>query len=950
MKTIFRTFLLAAFVIPVASVCAQVVTTDPPYPLANEPVTVIFDATQGDGGLAGFTGDVYAHTGVITEFSANGSDWKYVKADWGVNIPDCKMTRIGNDRYQLDIDPDIIQYYGVPGSEKLLQMAFVFRSATQVGGQWITGRMEDGGDIFVDVFEAGLNVTFLKPFSFPFITELNTSFEVEVAASESDSVWLYVEDELVKSAAGTYLLDTLTASSYGKFMVRAVAANAENTAADTFYYHVRKPVAIVELPENVRDGINYTGPETAVLSLLAPGKEYIYVLGDFNEWEVDSSYYMHMTPDGERFWLEIDGLTPGDEYIFQYFIDGTIRVGDPYADKVSDPWNDSFITDDTYPGLIQYPQGKTTGIATVLQTNQAPYQWEIEDFTPPAVTDLVIYELLVRDFTEEHAFQAVIDSLDYLQRLGVNAVELMPVNEFEGNISWGYNPSFYFAPDKYYGPKDNLKMLVDECHKRGMAVIIDMVLNHAYDQCPLVQMYFDGDNPTEDSPWFNVQSNFTNPQAQWGNDFNHESLYTQAFVDSVNSYWMDEYKVDGFRFDFTKGFGNNIKGSNDPWGSLYDADRIALLKRMADEIWERNPDALVILEHLAVNTEEKELADYGMLMWGNMSGKYSEAAMGWHDNNKSDLSGISYKNRNWNEPHLIGYMESHDEERMMYKCIKWGNGSGDYQVTDTLTALERMQLSAVFFLTVPGPKMIWQFGEYGYDISIDSNGRTGPKPILWDYLEVKQRKYLYDFYSALINLRTEHPAFETDDFSLFVTGVTKRILLYHEEMNVIILGNFGVTEATMQVTFPGFGTYYDYFTGDSLMVDSIFTLLPLQPGEYRMYTSVKLETPQIGTGIPGGGKAGNRPGRLRIYPNPARDVLHVELEVPERSRNTDDLSLEMFDSFGRSLRTSAIPSRESRHTVDISGLPEGIYFLIVADDKGMIASGKFIKLSSFSLP
>ena len=943
MKTIFRTFLLSAFVIPIVILHAQVVTTDPPYPLIDQPVTVVFDATQGDGGLAGFTGDVYAHTGVITEFSSNGSDWKYVKADWGVNIPACKLTRIGTDLYELEITPDIINYYGVPGTEKILQMAFVFRSDTQVGGQWVTGRMEDGGDIFVDVFEAGLNVTFLKPFSLPVIVEPGDSFEVEVAASESDSVWLYVEDELVKKAAGTYLLDTLTAVSYGKFMVQAVAGNQESTVADTFYYYVRRPVQLAELPDGVRDGINYMGQETAVLSLVAPGKEYIYVIGDFNDWEVDSNYYMNMTPDGERFWLEMNDLVPGKEYIFQYFIDGQIRVGDPYADKVSDPWNDSFISEETYPGLIDYPAGKTFGVATVLQTGQQPYEWEVEDFTPAKVTDLVIYELLVRDFTTKHSYQAVIDSLDYLQRLGIKVVELMPVNKFEGNISWGYNPSFYFAPDKYYGPKDKLKELVDECHKRGMAVVIDLVLNHSYDQSPLVQMYFDGDNPTEDNPWYNVQSNFTNPDAQWGNDFNHESPYTQAFVDSINSYWMTEYKVDGFRFDFTKGFGNNIKGSNDPWGSLYDADRIALLKRMADEIWERNPDALVILEHLAVNTEDKELADYGMLMWGNLNGPYSEAAMGWHDNNKSDFSGISYKTRNWNEPHLIGYMESHDEERQMYKCIKWGNGSGDYQVKDTLTALERMQLNTVFFLTVPGPKMIWQFGEYGYDISIDSNGRTGPKPVLWDYLQEYQREYLYKFYSALINLRTEHPAFETDNFNLFVAGATKRILLYHEDMNVIVLGNFGVTETNMQVTFPGLGTYYEYFSGDSLAVDSIFTLIPLQPGEYRMYTSVKLETPQIGTGIWDGKKEGRTYGNLLIYPNPGKNTLNVEIKGQDANTLPGSLVFEIMDTYGRKVRVERIPSMHLRQSLDISSLPEGVYFVRISDATRLISSGKFIK-------
>ena len=276
---------------------AQLITTNPTYPLVDQPVTVIFDATQGNAGLAGYTGDVYAHTGVITTNSINGSDWKYVKADWGVNIPDCKMTRIGTDLYSLEIQPNIEDYYGVPDGEEILQMAFVFRSATQVGGQWLAGRTESGGDIFVDVYYTlGLEISFLKPSTFPEIDTLNQPIPVEIAACNADSVQLYVDDNLVKTNSGNYLVDTLIADHYGKFMVRAVASDCSGCVADTFYYNVRKPVAIAELPAGTRDGINYTGQNSVTLSLVAPGKNYVYVIGDFNDWEVDSNYYLKMTP------------------------------------------------------------------------------------------------------------------------------------------------------------------------------------------------------------------------------------------------------------------------------------------------------------------------------------------------------------------------------------------------------------------------------------------------------------------------------------------------------------------------------------------------------------------------------------------------------------------------------------------------------------------------------
>ena len=907
---------------------AQLVSTDPPLPVVTGPVTVTFNAALGSGGLAGYTGDVYAHTGVITQNSTSGSDWKYVMTDWGENTPETKLTRVGQDLYTLPITPNIRDYYGVPANETIYQMAFVFRSGVQVGGSWLEGKTESGGDIFIDVFEAGLSVSISQPQQFPVIVQLNESFITEINANEADSVSLFIDGNLRKKVAGNYLIDTIEAAEFGKFNVKCMAENQTGAVADSFYYHVRPEVTVEALPAGIRDGINYTSSTSVTLCLLAPGKQFIYVIGDFNDWEISQDHYMKKTPDGLRFWLEMDGLIPGKEYIFQYFIDGEIKVGDPYADKVSDPWNDSYISETTYPGLIDYPAGKTTQIATVLQTNQQAYAWQVNDFTPPAVTDLVVYELLVRDFTTQHSYSAVIDKLDYLQSLGINAIELMPVNEFEGNLSWGYNPSFYFAPDKYYGPKNELKRLVDECHKREIAVFIDLVLNHSYDQSPMVRMYFDGNNPTADNPWYNVNHNFANADAQWGNDFNHTSIYTQAFVDSVNSYWMSEYKIDGFRFDFTKGFSNTYHNNNDPWGSNYDAARISILKRMADEIWERNPDAFVIFEHLSENSEEKVLADYGILLWGNLNYNYGEAAMSYHDGGKSDFSWINYQKRSWNEPHVVGYMESHDEERLAYKCYTYGNSFDDYSIKDTTTAFKRLAMNALFFFTVPGPKMIWQFGELGYDYSIDYNGRLGEKPVRWDYLNDYRRKYLADFYGALIKLRTQEPAFESETFTLSVSGALKKITIDHSSMNVLVLGNFDVKESTFTPGFSHMGTWYDYFTGLPYEVTDLAENITLQAGEYRLFTDVQLETPQIGTGMIDI-KADN--GFMRVFPNPSRD-FKIEIEIDEPGM----VRMEVYDLMGRTVSS-----------VFLGNLPAGNHqFTWSANDSGVNSSMYFIKAVS----
>jgi glycosidase len=928
----FVLLLLVLNFIGIPAVISQIITTDPAIPMDNQSVVIIYDATQGNKGLMGFTGDVYAHMGVITNKSTSSTDWKYVKAGWSVNLPECKYDRIATDKYQLTMAPGIRDFFGVPTGEKILKLAFVFRSAD--GSK--TGRSADGSDILVTVFEQGLTLSIIKPFLFPAIINLNDSLEVEIHSNGSDTLSLYKDNNLIKEVSGESLYDTIVGESYGKFLLKAVAKNDTGSVADSFTCVIRTSPDTLELPAGVHDGINYIDTSTVVLSLFAPHKEYVYAFGDFNKWEIDSQSMMHRTPDGERFWIEINGLTPRREYIFQYLVDGTVHIGDPYADKVSDPANDPGINEDVYPGLLSYPTGKTSGIATVLQTGQVPYAWQVKDFKP--ASNLIIYEILVRDFNDKHTCKSITDSLGYLERLGVNAIELMPVSEFEGNSGWGYNPSYYFAPDKYYGTKDDLKKLVDECHKRGMAVIMDMVLNHAYDQCPFVQLYFDGNNPTAESPWFNVTSNFKNPDAQWGNDFNHESPYTQQLVDSINHYWMSEYKMDGFRFDFTKGFGNNIKDATaDSWGSLYDADRIQLLKRMSDAIWKNDSDAIVIFEHLAVNTEEKELSDYGIMLWGNMNYNYCEAAMGWNENNKSDFSGVSYKNRTWSRPHLVGYMESHDEQRLMYKCLRWGNHSDDYFIQDTTTALRRMALDAVFFLPVPGPKMIWQFGERGYDFSIDSIGRLEKKPPRWEYMNDPRRLYLYNFYAALIDLKKEHPVFQTEDFSISFTGTIKRMVLRNEEMNVVIAGNFGIASGEIAGQFPHIGTWYDYFTGDSVEVIAVDDLIPLEAGQYHLYTDVRLETPDIGTGLTDHEQS-NQSHEIEVYPNPACDRIMIH---SGNFSGKDPYHIIIVDITGRKAFETDYPLA-GQIPIDISALKAGAYVLMMIEKERIVAREKIV--------
>ena len=907
---------------------AQVVTAKPPFPTASDSVTIIFDAAKGNAGLKGFTGDVYAHTGVITDKSSSPSDWKYVKAGWSQNIPACKMKSLGNNLWQLKIKPSIRAYYNVPSGEKILKMAFVFRSAD--GSK--TGREADGGDIFYNVYEAGTNVKITLPAQHPKIVDLNDTVYVKGNSSYADSTYLYLDSQQLQADTTSSFSDTIIATSYGKHWIIAKAEKNGIAVYDSVYFYVNRPPHVAALPAGMRDGINYVDDSTVILSLYAPYKKHIFAIGDFSNWEVGDKWAMNITPKGDRFWIKISGLTPHKQYIFQYLIDGSIRIGDPYADQVSDPWNDKYITPETYPNLIPYPTGKTTGIATVLQTAQAPYNWKVKNFKAPDMQNLVVYELLVRDFTTGHTFDDIIDTLGYLKRLGVNAIELMPVNEFEGNLSWGYNPNYYFAVDKYYGPKNTYKAFIDSCHANGIAVIMDLALNHAYGTCPLVMMYWNSakNRPAANSPWFNQTD--PNPDYHWGSDFNHEKPATQHFVDSVNHYWISQYHVDGFRFDFTKGWTNT---PGDGWA--YDQSRINILKRMANHIWSYKKNAYVILEHFTENSEEKVLTDAGMSVWGNLNNNYNQATMGYANN--SDFSWISYQQRGFTNPAgVVGYMESHDEERLMYKNEKYGNSSGSYNVKNIPTALKRMEAAGTFFFTIPGPKMVWQFGELGYDISINqcedgslNDGcRTHPKPILWDYYDNPARKHLYGVWSALIRLKETLPIFRTHNYYLELNkGLFKRIQLNSDTLQITILGNFDVKALTVHPYFQKTGWWYDYFSGDSLNVTGTGNdfQMDMQPGEYHLYTSVKLKRPDFILGV-SQNKQDLTGENLAVYPNPAVSGIEVSWNLKKSSAGT----VALYDLTGRKIKVlyqGDFRQKTYRQHYDLSGLHSGIYFLVL---------------------
>ena len=903
---------LFVFIITTTISFTQIVTTQPEYPTQNDSIVVYFDATQeGAAALLNYTGTVYAHTGV----TSNLGQWQHVVGSWGNNSNQPALTRISANLYKLTIGYPRTFYSVTNPSEKILKLSMVFRSAD--------ASKQTSPDIFIDLFEPGLTiviqnptvaVSYGDPQRSPAFVKFGETVPITVNAVELGTK----VSSLILNVDGTQVAQTNTNNltynfvysdfSVGAHSVKVVGIDTSGSVDSTSFMMFSNPAYTnASLPNGLRPGINYTSATTATLALFAPYKDYVYLIGDFNDWKVQTDYMLKrdfVNSDSVMWWIDVT-LSPGNEYAFQYFVDGTIRTGDPYTEKVLDPWNDQYISSTTYPNLKLYPTGKTSSIVGVIQSAQNQYQWQAANYQRPAKEKLVIYELLVRDFSTQRDYQFLIDTLSYLKSLGVNAIELMPIMEFSGNLSWGYNPIYHTAVDKYYGTANKLKEFIDVCHQNGMAVILDMVINQADNLSPLAMLWWDAANsrPAANNPYLNPVA--THPYSVF-NDFNHESYATKYFVDRVNEYWLNEFKFDGFRFDLSKGFTQFNSGGNVGLWGQYDQSRINILKRMADKIWDNDSTAYVILEHFANNNEEIVLSNYGMMLWGNHNHDYNEATMGY----ASNFSGISYKNRGWANPNLVGYMESHDEERLMFKNITFGNSSGSYDTKNLNVALNRMKLAGAFFFTIPGPKLLWQFGELGYDVSIDYNGRTGEKPVRWEYLNDGRRSNLYKVYQSLIKLKNDYDVFSTTNFTLDVGAYMKKINLYHSSMDAFIVGNFGVTQLSTNQNFSRIGWWYDYFSGDSVDVTNLSESITLEPGDFKIYTTTKLPTPEAGILLDVEKIENEIPTSFTLeqnYPNPFNPSTIIRYSIPlvetHRDASLRNIVLKIYDVLGREIKT-----------------------------------------------
>jgi glycosidase len=717
------------------------------------------------------------------------------------------------------------------------------------------------------------------------------------------------------------------------------------------------------------DGINYNSDTSkATLVLDAPGKDFVYVAGSFNNYQPDGTFAMKKDATSGKFWLELTGLTAGVNYNYQYWVaDATPTVGspalvktaDPYSTLVLSPYDDSYIPALSYPNIPAYPSGQEREV-TVLKTGETAYNWQVTNFNKPKKEDLIVYEVLIRDFDETRSFQGLINRIDYFKNLKINAIELMPVMEYEGNESWGYNTAFHMALDKFYGTKDKFKEFVDLCHQNGIAVILDIALNHAFGRNPMDRMWMsdsDGDGwgePAADNPYFNTVAKHS---YSVGNDFNHQQPRTQNYVKRVVKQWIQEFKIDGFRWDLTKGFTQNATGS-DANTNAYQQDRVDVLKNYADYAWSLDPTHYAIFEHLGADNEEKEWANYrinetpskGVMMWSEMTYAYSQLTSGYASG--ADISRIgSDSHTGFLGKRVMGYPESHDKERLLYTAMTAGNGAGSAPPLNNLNnALGRMSAIGAASLLVPGPKMIWHFAALGMQNSIydcnngtvntetdvatgDCKLNTKPQP-QWtgNWLGVAQRAKIYNDWAKMISLKINEPVFEGNyTITPDANNVKQRIYIYDNALpstqlkNVVVLCNFSVANLTMIPAFPYTGTWYNLMDNTSINVTDVNAAIAINSGQFLIYGN-KVATTLATTDL-------ENTKELSLSPNPTSNYFTI---------NASTSKVQIFSLTGQLVK-SFVNNFTNESQFEISDLNKGIYLVKATDQSNRESTLKLIK-------
>jgi len=799
-----KSLLFAFSMLLCTMVCAQVTTVPAIIQKGyTGPVTIIFNPNEGNKGMVGATA-CYAHTGY--------NNWVGAPT-WCSKLAKHKMTKnttTGN--WELTMPDGLYTYYGITTATNVTQLCFVFNDGVN-GGK--TGKTASNGDIFVKLADSGLQAKMTTSMSE--ISISGQSVTIVCNATETADMTLTLNGNAVKTASGTEMTytGTLTQSGANNFILSATAGGVTKTATATTYVCAESPEEV--RPTGLKMGVTYdsNSPTGVTLCTYAAGcktanntsvlehAKTVYVVGSFTQWNLNENYQMKR--DGNYFWLKFN-VAPGTEHTYQYLVvrsDGkVVRVSDLYSTRLKENVTGA------------------DGYASVLQTQVTPYQWSDAtlNFKRPNKNNLVIYELWVYDHTASHNLKGLMNRLDYFSELGVNCIELMPVNEFDGDLSWGYCPNHYFAVDKQYGQPNDLKAFVDACHARGIAVVLDMVLNHATGNNPMNKLYPYGTDLAY-NPWFNVTAPHSDNVYE---DWNHDFEPTHQMMIDVLKFWMEEYKVDGYRLDLSHGL----------CGKSYNA--VANLKDYYNKAV-KPLGGYMMLEHWgsSMGSDRPQLVNEGMMCWQNTCEAFYQTAMGWLKD------GDDFANANMDN--YVSYPENHDEERTFYKVKTYGNGD---LKTNESARCARIPLNVGFQCMLNGPQLFYHFTEVGFEIGKFQN-KSGVTGTGEQYKMEPKEAYKMTWTSdtalhmqamravgKIIRLRTRYmpKVFEGNPTAQTI-GSGKVLRSIQWGNNVVAVGNFGVS-GIQAFTMPS-GTWYDYLGGNQKATSTI----TLSAGQIKVFTN-----------------------------------------------------------------------------------------------------------------
>lgn len=541
-------------------------------------------------------------------------------------------------------------------------------------------------------------------------------------------------------------------------------------------------------------------------TLFAPYNKQAALKGDFSNWEPIA---MNKGEDGV-FRTKVE-LEDGDyEYKFavrsqSFFLKPNewVDVTDPYAIAVKD--------DETQNGIIRIRKGQP-----VVDT----YEWKNDHNNLPADHELVIYEMHIGDFSggeddpyPRGQYKHVIEKLDYLSELGINAIELMPVNENPFEYSWGYMIRHLFAAESTYGPSQDLKQLIDECHGRGIRVLLDCVFNHTDTEAPLTKIDF--------NYWYRKEP--SDPEYNWGPEFDYEHFDenlqifpARKFVDDVIRFWIREYHIDGIRYDAVKQIDN--------FDFLFGAVQAAKE--------EAGPKPFYNIAEFIPNTPVVTNEDGPMDGCWNDAFAYSvmEFVSGKESNLERLKDALEPKRMGYMGPtNTVNYLSSHDHNRVMIELA-------DNEIFDE-EAFRRAKLGVALLFTSVGVPMVYMGEEFG---------SYQPKEVVshkldWTLLKNENNQGLFQFYKGMINLRKSNYALHTGNIDFFHTNQEDRVLAYtrwnDEGSRIVVVANLSenfLGDYAIEC-FPENGTWHEWTRNYDEEVADNTLVTDLAPFEANVY-------------------------------------------------------------------------------------------------------------------